>query len=286
MPPTPIKPPIDQTVDILKDTNALLVITGAGISAESGLPTYRGKDGIYNRHPELEFVLTAAGLVNNPIRVWEYINDFRIKAAQATPNTAHQILAKWEKSNRFSRFLIATQNIDGLHQAAGSNQVSELHGSVWQMAQPLETDYAQDEDFSNDVESWQSTSEREELLRRWSEENNNHIWQNRDVPFTSIPPYHDPMIRPNVLFFDESYGNRLLWVENFIRNKPDTVLVIGCSGGVALVERLILECRSANPECRFINVNPDDDPVPLPHIHLPMTSSEALSTLDKQLMNN
>jgi len=267
----------------LRKTHNLLVITGAGISAESGLPTYRGSEGIYTQQPELQHVLTAEGLSEHPIRVWEYINEFRIKASKSAPNIAHQILARWEKSNRFSRFLIATQNIDGLHQAAGSDRVSELHGSVWQVAQSLDRDYAQDEDFSNDVESWRSTLQHEELLRQWSEENNNNIWENRDLPFLTIPPYHDPTIRPNVLFFDESYGNRLLWVENFIGNKPDTVLIIGCSGGVSIVERLLRECHLANPECRFINVNPEDDPIPLPHIHLPMTGTEALAALDAEL---
>lgn len=94
----------------------------------------------------------------------------RAKASAAKPNQAHRILAKWERENRFAGFLIATQNIDGLHQKAGSARVSELHVRLWQLACPREIAFA-DPQFSEDVELMSYPEMRDEILQRWSEEN-------------------------------------------------------------------------------------------------------------------
>jgi NAD-dependent SIR2 family protein deacetylase len=253
-----MKTAINEAARILDTAGSLLVITGAGISAESGLPTFRGANGLYDQWPDLTTVLSAEGLVRHPKAVWEFINTFRTQAASAVPNAAHRILAQWEQFQRFKRFLIATQNIDGLHQAAGSHRVSELHGSAWQIACPRECDYANDEDFSREFQKIMTEDpDREPILRRWSEQNQREIWEDRDVPFRSMPPYRDPHTRPNVLLFDEEYGNRLLWVRDFIRQKPDVVLVVGCSGTLNVLWQLISECQQANSSCRVITLNVD-----------------------------
>jgi NAD-dependent deacetylase len=143
---------IAQCTSVLRNARRLLVLTGAGISAESGMPTYRGPEGVYSKLPGLPAVMSAEGLANDPEAVWKRVDAMRIRAADAVPNSAHRILAKWEREERFGGFLIATQNIDGLHQKAGSDQVTELHGSLWQMARPRTVDFADDEQFSEDVE--------------------------------------------------------------------------------------------------------------------------------------
>lgn len=274
---------IEQAAGILRNAQALLVLTGAGISAESGLPTYRGPGGVYEEFPDLPSVLTAEGLLRQRLRVWQYIDAFRVLAAKAKPNAAHRALARWEQEKRFRRFLTATQSIDGLHQAAGSTRVTQLHGSVWQMARPRETEYTEDRNFSRDVRDFLSDNGREAILRRWSEANEQVIWEDREVPFRSVPPCGDESVRPNVLFFDESYGTRRMWVDDFIRGKPDAVLVIGCSGGVAILGELVRNCLSANPTCRIININASDDPITSPHVHLALPATAGLTALDAVL---
>jgi NAD-dependent SIR2 family protein deacetylase len=270
---------VKQCTAILKDTRGLLVITGAGISAESGLPTYRGPGGAYEQNPELPIILSEEGWANDPRRVWQYLDDFRVRAAQAKPNQAHRILMQWEQERRFDRFLIATQNIDGLHQTAGSSRVSELHGSAWQMACPRSVDYADDPQFSRDAWDIMSLHKLEAILQRWSRENKHTVWDDRQVPFPFIPPYADPVVRPNIVLFGEGYGNRLLWVEDFIKHKPDTVLIIGCSGGVSILDRLVRACHEVNPGCAIININAHADPISLPHLHIPLSAVLAFENI-------
>jgi NAD-dependent SIR2 family protein deacetylase len=271
-----------QCLELLENAKRLLVITGAGISAESGMPTYRGPGGLFEKNPETASLLSAEGLIRNPDELWKHINHLRILAAQAEPGPAHRILAKWEQERRFERFLIATQNIDGLHQKAGSENVTELHGSIWQMARPRTEDCTADDQFSADAQDWLSGKNREEILKRWSREDNRVVWEHCDVPFISIPPYRDPDIRPNVLFFNEQYGNRLLWVEDFIRQAPDVVFVIGCSGGVAILDRLLRGVLAAGPNCAIININAYEDCIEHPHLCIPLPASPALAALDSE----
>ncbi len=258
----------------------VLIFTGAGISAESGIPTYRGPNGIYSSNPEVPVAMSADSLAAEPETVWKHVDEMRIRAAVAEPNAAHRILAKWEQEQRFSGLLIATQNIDGLHQKAGSRNVTELHGSLWQLARPRSVDFTDDAEFSFDVEQFANPDMRDDVLRRWSEENEQQVWANQTVPFDRIPPYDDAETRPNIVLYGEGYGSRLVWVEDFIRRVPDVVLVIGCSGAVAILECLLSLCREASPDCAIFNINPWEDCIEQHHQHLPMSASLALSAID------
>lgn len=115
-------------IPIGRDTR-LLVLTGAGISAESGLATFRGAGGLWENEP-VEAVATPGGFELDPVRVWRFYSARRAAAAGALPNAAHLALADVER-RLGDRFLLATQNVDGLHRAAGSERVVELHGSLW-----------------------------------------------------------------------------------------------------------------------------------------------------------
>jgi NAD-dependent deacetylase len=110
-------------------TTRLLVLTGAGISAESGLATFRGSGGLWENEP-VEDVATPRGFARDPARVWRFYSARRAAAAQAVPNAAHLALAEAER-RMGDRFLLATQNVDGLHHRAGSRRLVELHGSLW-----------------------------------------------------------------------------------------------------------------------------------------------------------
>ncbi|MGI9065694.1 MAG: SIR2 family NAD-dependent protein deacylase [Pyrinomonadaceae bacterium] len=108
----------------------VLVLTGAGVSAESGVPTFRGGGNTLVWKGMPFDVISSARMVERDLpAVWEWF-DYRRKLLESvSPNPAHQEIARWEE--RFQQFTLVTQNIDGLHQKAGSNDVIELHGNIW-----------------------------------------------------------------------------------------------------------------------------------------------------------
>jgi NAD-dependent deacetylase len=107
----------------------LVVLTGAGISAESGLKTFRDSDGLWEGY-DIEEVATATAWKRNPALVLEFYNMRRRSVAEATPNAAHQVLAELERDFDVQ---IVTQNIDDLHERAGSTKVLHLHGEIFKM---------------------------------------------------------------------------------------------------------------------------------------------------------
>lgn len=110
------------------------VLTGAGISAESGIPTFRGPGGVW-QESSIEDYATPEGFARDPVGVWNWYNERRAELEAARPNAAHLALAELQRrvGARGGSFVLATQNIDGLHQAAGSEDVLELHGSLRRM---------------------------------------------------------------------------------------------------------------------------------------------------------
>lgn len=105
------------------------VLTGAGISAESGVPTFRGKDGLSMWKGMPFDVISSGRMVREDLdEVWAWFDYRRGRLSHCRPNPGHLALAAWEKM--FERFTLVTQNIDGLHRAAGSSQIIELHGSI------------------------------------------------------------------------------------------------------------------------------------------------------------
>ncbi len=107
----------------------VLVLTGAGISAESGLATFRGSGGLWDGH-RVEQVASPDGFRADPDLVWRFYSMRRRDAAAAEPNAAHRALAALE-DRLGDRFLLATQNVDGLHGRAGSRRLVEVHGTLW-----------------------------------------------------------------------------------------------------------------------------------------------------------
>jgi NAD-dependent deacetylase len=108
----------------------VLVLTGAGVSAESGVPTFRGggQSAVWKGMP-FDKISSTGMLERNLAEVWEWFNYRRSVIEAIAPNPAHRALARWQK--RFDDFTLVTQNVDGLHQAAGSSDVIELHGNIW-----------------------------------------------------------------------------------------------------------------------------------------------------------
>lgn len=112
------------------------VLTGAGISAESGIPTFRGKDGLWKNF-RAEELATPEAFKRNPALVWEWYLWRRSIIEKAEPNKGHKALVELENILG-DNFLLITQNVDGLHQKAGSKRLVELHGSIWRVRCILE----------------------------------------------------------------------------------------------------------------------------------------------------
>jgi NAD-dependent deacetylase len=112
----------------VREAERVVVFTGAGVSRESGLDTFRGAGGLWDRMRPEELA-TPEAFARRPEQVWQwYAARFRAAAA-ARPNAAHQALARWE--DLFPSLLVVTQNVDHLHQRAGSRRLVELHGTLW-----------------------------------------------------------------------------------------------------------------------------------------------------------
>lgn len=111
----------------LAASRALCVSTGAGMSAESGLATFRDADGLWSKFNPAELA-TPEAFQRNPRKVWEWYRLRRARLAQIEPHDGHRLLAAWEA--RLPDFTLVTQNIDGLHHRAGSRHVLELHGRL------------------------------------------------------------------------------------------------------------------------------------------------------------
>ena len=112
------------------EARRVLVLTGAGVSAESGVPTFRGGGNttVWKGMP-FDVISSAEMLERNLPAVWEWFDYRRDFMEGLTPNAAHYEIARWQE--QFPEFTVVTQNIDGLHQKAGSREVIELHGNIW-----------------------------------------------------------------------------------------------------------------------------------------------------------
>lgn len=119
---------VDKTlIEALKESKSIVFFTGAGISAESGIATFRGKEGLWNKFRPEELASFDA-FINNPKIVWEWYNYRRKIVHEAQPNPAHLTIA--EMQNHFKDVTVVTQNVDNLHRRAGSKKIFELHGNI------------------------------------------------------------------------------------------------------------------------------------------------------------
>ena len=114
----------------LRDARRITVLTGAGVSAASGVPTFRGAAGLW-RQFRPEVLATAAAFDRDPALVWEWYDWRRTMIAGCAPNAAHRVLARWSRALGSTT---VTQNVDDLHQRAGTESLVRLHGSIWELS--------------------------------------------------------------------------------------------------------------------------------------------------------
>jgi NAD-dependent deacetylase len=219
------KSELRELVDALLRANRVAVLTGAGISAESGIPTFRGEDGLWNKF-RAEELATPEAFSHDPKLVWEWYDWRRGIIAQKKPNPGHKVLARWE--NALPAFSLITQNIDGLHQKSGSKNISELHGNIWKV--------------------------------RCTKEGT--VTENYDTPLKEIPPRCSScgaLLRPHVVWFGESLSSSVLNAAFLISSSCNIMFVIGTSAVVQPAASLPLAAAEAG--AKVVEINPDPTPL-------------------------
>ena len=172
MPPRVDEQELEPLIRRLRSAARVTVMTGAGVSAASGIPTFRGPGGMW-RNFRPERLATPEAFAQDPGLVWEWYAWRRGLVARAEPNRAHEVLAAW--SRRYPRFALVTQNVDGLHERAGTLDVIRFHGSLWELQCWNRCDAS--------PESWPDHSELTDLPPRC--------------------PYCGALARPGVVWFGE-----------------------------------------------------------------------------------
>ncbi|HYK90177.1 MAG TPA: NAD-dependent deacylase [Acidobacteriota bacterium] len=215
---------IEELIRRFRPEARITVLTGAGVSAASGVPTFRGAQGLWRNYPP-EQLATADAFRRDPHLVWEWYNWRRELIARCEPNAAHRVLASW--STRHPGFRLITQNVDGLHEKAGTRGVIRFHGSIWE------------------VLCWERCGGAPE---RWREET---------VPFPQIPPscpYCGGLIRPGIVWFGEGIDPSVL-KESEKALDCDLFLVIGTSSVVYPAAGLTAEAAARG--AFTVEINPE-----------------------------
>ena len=234
-----------KAVDFLRKAENIAVLTGAGVSAESGVPTFRGRGGLWKKF-RAEELATPEAFKRDPILVWKFYDYRRQLISRVHPNKAHEILAMWE--NRFENLTIVTQNIDGLHQRAGSKKVIELHGNIWE-AQCIKE---------------------------------NKIFKYEENPIKKFPPKCPgcgSLIRPNVVWFGESLDSDILNFSFSLFEKSALALVIGTSSVVYPAAHLPILTKRGGGKIMEINME-ETSLTSLSDIFLKGKASEILKEID------
>lgn len=218
----------------------VLVLTGAGVSAESGVPTFRDANGLWETHA-VEEVASPEGFAQDPALVWRFYAQRRAGVAGVEPNAGHRALAALER-RLGDRFLLVTQNVDGLHLRAGSERVIELHGSL--------------------VHSRCAVCDRPPFL---------------DPTPHAAPPVCErcaargrrALLRPHIVWFGELLDpGHLARIDAFLgeRSAGRTLfLAVGTSGAVYPAAGLVQRARSLGAETWLVNAEPADNAAAFHH---------------------
>lgn len=208
---------LEQVARALQQARSVLVITGAGISADSGLPTYRGIGGLYEEDLTedalpIEVALSGEMMRRRPEITWKYIAQIEAACRGAQPNAAHAALAALER--QLPELWVLTQNIDGFHRAAGSEKLITMHGDVHRL------------------------------------ECTGCTWSDTVPDFTAlrIPPRCPDcaaLIRPAVVLFGESLpGDELEKLYDILARQPEVVLSVGTTSVFPYIAAPVLEARA------------------------------------------
>jgi NAD-dependent protein deacetylase/lipoamidase len=212
----------------------IVVLTGAGVSVASGI---RGPGGLRN-DPEIEKLAFREALDENPIAAWQFCSDIRKMSLNAKPNAAHLALARFEKNLRpDQQFLLITQNVDGLHQRAGSRNIVEIHGSIHRSKC---SDYSC---FSYPFEDDKFYDPTEKICQR--------VY--RDIPHCRKC---GPLLCPDMMMFGEMISPHISVTATAALKNCDLFIAIGTSGSVFPANQCVRAARAAGARTIYINMEP------------------------------
>ncbi len=205
----------------LASAGSVTILTGAGISADSGVPTFRGADGLW-RNFRAEDLATPEAFERDPRLVWEWYNWRRELIATKRPNPAHKALVGLER--RLDRCWLITQNVDGLHRDAGSTKLSEIHGNIW-------------------------------MVRCT---NCHSVTENRQVPIPILPTCRTckGLLRPHIVWFGESLDEDDLQQSYRALQSCEVCLIIGTSGVVYPAAGFASVAKAAGAFVAEVNLDP------------------------------
>ena len=214
----------EKTIKAIQNSEKTVVLTGAGISAESGVPTFRGEEGLW-RNFRAEELATPSAFQRDPKLVWEWYDWRRNLIKPLHPNAGHKVIASIEKKK--PDFKLITQNVDGLHRKAGSKECVELHGNIWKT--------------------------------RCTEEGK--VTENLESPLKKIPPTCEcgAMLRPHIVWFGESLPSDAIQSSYQAVENCDLMLVVGTSAVVQPAS--LLPGIAKNSGAFVIEVNAEETPV-------------------------
>ncbi|XP_057300837.1 NAD-dependent protein deacylase-like [Hydractinia symbiolongicarpus] len=277
---------IKQAASAIKNAKALLITTGAGMGVDSGLPDYRGPEGLWKAYPPIKErgltlpeMSTPSWFEDDPQFAWGFFGH-RIKLYRTTqPHDGFEILKKWGEKMECGYF-VYTSNVDGQFQKAGYDKyrIVECHGSL----QFLQT-------INGDESIWATPEELDLVI--------DHKTLKAQPPLPTGPPgapsANQMLARPNVLLFndlwwvtdrtDKQLSRLWPWLEN-VRNQPLVVVEIGAGLVIPTVRHFSEETveNSTNENTRLIRINPNDPQVRRSvDIPLSMTGLEALKRIDE-----
>lgn len=240
---------IDRLKEIIAVSGRLVAFTGAGLSAESGIPTYRGSNGIWTKYDPQKYA-NIQYFLKDPSYYWRFFRDVRYPSLkQAQPSAAHYALAALEKRGVLS--LVITQNIDGLHQMAGQAKVCELHGNSRQMK----------------CMDCQNVLPMDKVYEQLAKE---------------LPPHCScgGLLRPDVVLFGESLPQEALLEAWRAAEACDTFLVVGSS--LVVYPAAQIPVRAKENGAILVIVNIDDTPLDrMADLVIHKSASEVLSPFHK-----
>ena len=231
----------------LSEPGMILALTGAGVSAESGLATFRGPGGLWEGRDPMELA-TPEAFEADPLTVWRFYDWRRKQAAAASPNPGHFALAALESARE--DFLLVTQNVDGLHERAGSRKIVRLHGSLWNL--------------------------------RCTGENTEH--EDGRLDLGPLPPHCEcgALLRPGVVWFGESLPADTLGEASRAARTARLVLVAGTSSLVYPAASLPRIARAGG--AYVVEINPEETPLsPMVDEHLQGSAGTVLPMLAASL---
>jgi len=223
-------------ISSLPEDPKIIVLSGAGLSAASGVPTFRGEDGLWKEH-RAEDLATPHAFVKDPVLVWEWYQMRRDIIQKSEPNDAHRTIARLDEG--IENFIHITQNVDGLSKRAGGKRIVEVHGNLWR------------------VRCYDDTCTK----------TTPHELLDRVLPASLPVCLCNTLLRPDVIWFGEPLNAPTLETAIGMSSEADLMIVVGTSGVVNPIAGL--PYLTKDNDGYVIEVNPDATPItPLADLHL------------------